>query len=101
MFITTSSLKFARGAGLLQIFHSMPSRPWAVAAHFALHGCHHKFPRDASRLVFPPLPAAVAATAVYGALRTCLPQAGASHPPPLYALTPGLPAQVSRTKPIS
>jgi hypothetical protein len=56
----------------LQMFHSIPERPWAIAAHFALHGCHHKFPLDASRLVFPPLPAAMVAAAVYGLLRAVL-----------------------------
>lgn len=57
-----------------QVFHSIPVRTWAIAAHFALHGCHHKFPTDAGRLVFPPLPAAVAAAAVYGLLRCLLPK---------------------------
>jgi hypothetical protein len=56
----------------LQVFHSIPEQPWAIAAHFALHGCHHKFPLDASRLVFPPLPAAVVAAATYGLLRAVL-----------------------------
>ena len=56
----------------LQVFHSIPEQPWAIAAHFALHGCHHKFPLDASRLVFPPLPAAVVAAAAYGLLRAVL-----------------------------
>lgn len=56
------------------MFHSIPGQPWAIAAHFALHGCHHKFPLDASRLVFPPLPAAAVALAVYGLLRALLPQ---------------------------
>lgn len=56
----------------LQLFHSIPEQPWAIAAHFALHGCHHKFPLDASRLVFPPLPAAVVAAAAYGLLRAVL-----------------------------
>ncbi len=56
------------------MFHSIPLQPWAIAAHFALHGCHHKFPADAGRLVFPPLPAAVVAMAVYGTLRCLLPK---------------------------
>lgn len=76
----------AGGAALWQIteycvhrwvFHAVPTRAWAIVAHFALHGCHHKFPCDAGRLVFPPLPAAAAATAVHAVLRVCLPRAAA------------------------
>ena len=28
---------------------------WALAAHFIIHGVHHRYPHDKARLVFPPL----------------------------------------------
>lgn len=59
------------------VFHAVPVRHWSIVAHFTLHGCHHKFPCDGGRLVFPPLPAAAAAAAVYSALGVCLPKAAA------------------------
>ena len=40
------------------VFHACPESAWAITAHFALHGCHHKRPKDHLRLVFPPLFAA-------------------------------------------
>lgn len=35
---------------------------------------HHKYPSDIDRLVFPPLPACLPASIIYGTLRACLPQ---------------------------
>lgn len=35
---------------------------------------HHKYPSDIERLVFPPLPACLPASAIYGTLQACLPQ---------------------------
>ena len=40
------------------LFHARPCGYWPTTLHFGFHGCHHKFPADAARLVFPPLPAA-------------------------------------------
>lgn len=57
------------------VFHAVPRRPWAIWAHFLLHGCHHKFPLDTERLVFPPLPAAVIAAGIYRAVAALLPLA--------------------------
>lgn len=37
---------------------------------------HHKFPSDVDRLVFPPLPACLPASIIYGVLRCCLPRVG-------------------------
>ena len=45
---------------------------WAVTLHFLFHGNHHKYPSDRLRLVFPPLPAALIAALIYGALRGLL-----------------------------
>ena len=58
------------------VFHARPRGRWTVQAHFLLHGCHHKFPQDVERLVFPPLPAAVIAFGVYCALTGVLPTVG-------------------------
>ena len=41
--------------------------------HFTLHGCHHKFPLDRGRLVFPPLPALMCALGLRAACRAALP----------------------------
>lgn len=40
----------------------------ARTVHFILHGLHHKVPSDPYRLVFPPVPAVMIATAIY---QTC------------------------------
>lgn len=39
------------------LFHLEPSDPFWNALHFLSHGCHHKYPHDDLRLVFPVLPA--------------------------------------------
>ena len=44
-----------------------------MQVHFTLHGCHHKFPLDRGRLVFPPLPAAACAAGLRAACRAALP----------------------------
>ncbi|KAL4423877.1 hypothetical protein ABPG75_001178 [Micractinium tetrahymenae] len=60
------------------LFHAVPSSPQLIVAHFLMHGNHHKYPSDIDRLVFPPLPACLPASIIYGALRACLPQAPAA-----------------------
>jgi sterol desaturase/sphingolipid hydroxylase (fatty acid hydroxylase superfamily) len=60
------------------LFHAQVDSYWGITAHFLLHGNHHKFPKDAHRLVFPPLPAAAIAAAIYGALRLLLAPPAAS-----------------------
>lgn len=56
------------------LFHANPKGYWGALLHFLFHGCHHKYPTDSLRLVFPPLPAAVIASAVFGTLRLFWPQ---------------------------
>lgn len=56
------------------LFHSIPESYWGITAHFLFHGCHHKYPLDASRLVFPPLPAAGVSAGIIGVLHLCVPQ---------------------------
>ena len=53
-------------------FHAPVRSYWAITAHFMFHGCHHKFPSDPHRLVFPPLPAAAIASGIWSALRSQL-----------------------------
>lgn len=37
------------------IFHYEPKSWWGKRLHFLLHGVHHDYPQDASRLVMPPV----------------------------------------------
>ncbi|KAL4856595.1 Fatty acid 2-hydroxylase [Chlorella vulgaris] len=60
------------------LFHAMPASPLTIVAHFLMHGNHHKCPCDIDRLVFPPLPACLPASVIYGTLRAFLSQACAS-----------------------
>ena len=55
-------------------FHARVESYWGITVHFLFHGCHHKFPTDPDRLVFPPLPAAAIAAAIWSSLRCQLPQ---------------------------
>ena len=47
------------------LFHARPSGYTGITLHFLFHGCHHKYPTDGLRLVFPPLPASLLVAAVY------------------------------------
>jgi len=38
------------------LFHIHPIGPRTIFLHFLIHGCHHKYPMDIERLVFPPIP---------------------------------------------
>lgn len=42
---------------------------WGITVHFLFHGCHHKYPLDATRLVFPPVPAAAVAGGISAVLQ--------------------------------
>jgi hypothetical protein len=37
------------------VFHYQPTSRWGKQFHFLLHGVHHDYPKDASRLVMPPV----------------------------------------------
>ncbi len=37
------------------VFHYEPTSRWGKQLHFLLHGVHHDYPKDASRLVMPPV----------------------------------------------
>src|SRR5262245_48675371 len=36
------------------VFHYEPKTNWGKKLHFIVHGVHHDYPNDASRLVMPP-----------------------------------------------
>ena len=36
------------------VFHFQPRSSWGQRLHFILHGVHHDYPRDSTRLVMPP-----------------------------------------------
>lgn len=36
------------------VFHYEPKSDWGKRLHFMMHGVHHDYPNDASRLVMPP-----------------------------------------------
>jgi sterol desaturase/sphingolipid hydroxylase (fatty acid hydroxylase superfamily) len=48
------------------VFHYQPSSRWGKQLHFLLHGVHHDYPKDASRLVMPPVISIPLALFFYG-----------------------------------
>lgn len=76
------------------LFHAHPQGQPAIVAHFLFHGCHHKFPSDPLRLVFPPLPASAIAAGIWAALRLVLSQVGA-----LCAQVPAMPVLCAVSSP--
>lgn len=55
------------------LFHSQPHTYWGITLHFLFHGCHHKYPSDHLRLVFPPVPAAAVVALVHFVVHVSLP----------------------------
>ena len=47
------------------VFHYEPKSRWGKRFHFMLHGVHHDYPNDASRLVMPPAVSAPLAVIFY------------------------------------
>jgi sterol desaturase/sphingolipid hydroxylase (fatty acid hydroxylase superfamily) len=50
------------------VFHYQPKSTWGKRFHFILHGVHHDYPNDATRLVMPPgisIPLAVIFYAIF------------------------------------
>ena len=48
------------------VFHYEPTSKWGKQFHFMLHGVHHDYPNDASRLVMPPVVSIPLAFFFYG-----------------------------------
>lgn len=65
------------------LFHAHTVSYVGITLHFLFHGCHHKYPMDRERLVFPPVPAAVVVAGVYKLMHALLP------PPAALALFAG------------
>jgi dihydroceramide fatty acyl 2-hydroxylase len=63
------------------VFHGAVSSYWGITFHFLFHGCHHKYPSDLLRLVFPPVPASALVALVWTVLHALLPQ---RHALPLF-----------------
>ncbi|KAM7258139.1 hypothetical protein ACFE04_013880 [Oxalis oulophora] len=55
------------------LFHMKTTTYWANTLHYLLHGCHHKHPLDALRLVFPPAATAILAVPVWTFIRLLSP----------------------------
>jgi dihydroceramide fatty acyl 2-hydroxylase len=55
------------------LFHLHPTTPIGIFLHFLVHGCHHKYPMDVERLVFPPIPASWIVAIVYSAVYAVAP----------------------------
>lgn len=48
------------------VFHYQPQSLWGKRLHFLVHGVHHDYPNDASRLVMPPVVSIPLALLFYG-----------------------------------
>lgn len=55
------------------LFHAEVTSPLGVTLQFLFHGCHHKFPTDHLRLVFPPAAAAPLVLLMHRLLHAALP----------------------------
>ena len=51
------------------LFHMKTTSYWGNTLHYLLHGCHHKYPMDALRLVFPPAAAAILSVPIWTIIR--------------------------------
>ncbi|XP_057536525.1 dihydroceramide fatty acyl 2-hydroxylase FAH2-like [Amaranthus tricolor] len=51
------------------LFHVKTQNYWANTLHYVLHGCHHKHPMDALRLVFPPAATAIICVPIWSVIR--------------------------------
>jgi len=52
------------------VFHYQPTSTWGKRIHFLMHGIHHDYPRDSTRLVMPPSVSIPLATLFWLAFRT-------------------------------
>ncbi len=47
------------------VFHWISENKFVMRFHFVLHGSHHLYPRDAERLLMPPVPGIIIATILF------------------------------------
>ncbi|CAI9115328.1 OLC1v1016205C1 [Oldenlandia corymbosa var. corymbosa] len=59
------------------IFHIKTTTYWGNTFHYLIHGCHHKHPMDAYRLVFPPAACAILLVPIWNLIKLAV--------PPIYA----------------
>jgi len=55
------------------VFHYPPKSSWGKRLHFLMHGIHHDYPNDSTRLVMPPSVAVPLALLFYGFYSLLLP----------------------------
>ena len=55
------------------VFHYQPSSDWGQKLHFLMHGIHHDYPQDATRLVMPPAVSVPLAALFYAFFTAVLP----------------------------
>ena len=55
------------------VFHYVPRSDWGKRLHFLMHGIHHDYPQDATRLVMPPVVSVPLAFLFYGIFTAVLP----------------------------
>lgn len=48
------------------VFHWVTEAEWSKRFHFIMHGSHHQYPRDKDRLLMPPVPGLLMASALFG-----------------------------------
>lgn len=48
------------------LFHWVSDSKFVQRFHFIMHGSHHQFPRDKSRLLMPPVPGLIMASLLFG-----------------------------------
>jgi dihydroceramide fatty acyl 2-hydroxylase len=57
------------------VFHYQPTSQWGKKLHFLMHGVHHDYPQDATRLVMPPSVSIPLALLFYALFSLVLPAA--------------------------
>ena len=48
------------------LFHWVTEAKWSQRFHFIMHGSHHQYPKDEERLLMPPVPGLIMASALFG-----------------------------------
>lgn len=48
------------------LFHWITENKYVQRFHFIMHGSHHQYPRDKERLLMPPVPGIIMASALFG-----------------------------------
>lgn len=54
------------------VFHFVNETQWSQKFHYVVHGVHHEYPKDRTRLVMPPLPSLCVATLFFLGFRAIM-----------------------------